>query len=248
MMVAACRRLVQKRKASGQIPAHFPEDQACALALYSAGWANASDSFYHVMNRLLRMEDRSQVKKFYAVLRLMCAAMESLKPHVGTLYRGVKSNLASKYPVGERVVWWAWSSCTTAIDVLHCEEFLGQVGQRTLLIIEGAVGFDIRAFSWFQNESEVLLPAGTEVLVKHHLDAGNGLTMITLQMVQTTQCIMDLNKRLPSGKADAPLAAPGALAHDCAIEGLAAILNKAKLAANVQEDIKGWCNEMQAAK
>lgn len=242
-MIIACKSLIQNRKGEGKIPKDVSDDSACALALYSAGWPDPFDSFYYILNASLRAADRSGVKPFYAMLRLMVEAMTALPRFVGTLYRGVKDDVTQKYPTGKHIVWWAFSSCTTNLDVLQNDMFLGKIGNRTLFVIEGAVGFDIRAFSFFQNESEVLLPAGSEVIVKSHLDAGNGLKIITLQMIQTTHCVIDLNTHLQVGTES------GAESTTvCPVEGLAKVLKQAKITSDTSQRIMTWCQDQEAAE
>merc|ERR1711965_812930 len=47
-------------------------------------------------------------------------------------------------------------------------------------------GRDISAFSMFPQESEVLLPPNVRFKVVDHFEAGNGLTMVQLQQVAST--------------------------------------------------------------
>jgi len=264
-MMTLCIAMVRKRKASGEIDLNFPEDLACMLSLYSASWTVAAQSFYHMMNGALRTEDRSQVKPWYSALCLMCTAVKALQPVTGILYRGVRGNLASKYQKGDRVVWWAWSSCTAELNVLENEDFLGQTGERTLFEIRDAVGFDIQQFSWYKKEAEVLLPPGTEVVVTGSLNAAPGLTIIQLQMVQTDNCIIDLNKHLPAAelkvrlslssvragvRADEPAAEPDAVLPPSkeTVKGLSDILSIAKIEQPAIAKIERWCFVNQAVE
>eukprot|EP00930_Biecheleria_cincta_P031537 TRINITY_DN2188_c0_g1_i1.p1 TRINITY_DN2188_c0_g1~~TRINITY_DN2188_c0_g1_i1.p1 ORF type:complete len:761 (+),score=143.66 TRINITY_DN2188_c0_g1_i1:19-2301(+) len=242
-MLTVCKSVIQKRQRKGEILSHVPEAGACVLALYSAAWPNPCDSFYHVLNTSLRAIDRTGVKPFYAMLRLMREAMKVIKPYIGAVWRGVKGNLTSKYPEGEQIIWWAFSSCTTKVDVLENEMFLGQEGDRTLFMIENAVGFDIRPFSFYQHESEVLLPAGSEMRVKSKVHAGSGLNIINLQMVPTTHCIIDLNSYI-SGSVSSVVQ----INQGCPVEGLMAILEQAKINPATANKIMDWCREQEAAE
>ena len=112
-------------------------------------------------------------------------------------------------------------------------EMVGKAGPRTLFIIENAVGFDMQPFSWFQSDSEVLLPAGSEMVVKSHLDAGNGLTLITLQMIRTEHCIVDLNSHLST-----PAPPPAGPGRDCPVDGLEATLSAAKLSFETRKRVR----------
>mgnify|MGYP002805908538 CR=1 FL=1 len=38
----------------------------------------------------------------------------------GGVWRGVKGDLKDKYPDGERVWWWAFSSCTKKVKHIAC--------------------------------------------------------------------------------------------------------------------------------
>jgi len=192
LVVSSCIQLVQQRRSEGRFPDEVSDEQACALALYTAGWSDSTESFFYILNATLRAEDRSQTGVFFAMMKLMCNGMSHLKPFRGTLYRGVRTDQASKYTTGTEFVWWGFTSCTTSVEVLESEEFMGTTGDRTLFVIEKSVGFDISAFSWFPMEAEILLPAGVMMLVKGHCNAGNGLHIITLQMLPSIHSTVPL--------------------------------------------------------
>jgi hypothetical protein len=109
-----------------------------------------------------------------------------LHPHTLThpVYRGVKVNLINEYQKGETVVWWGFSSCTTSIDTLQSDHFLGKTGTRTIFVIECYSGKDIRKHSCYPKEGEMLLLAATQLRVVSRLDQDNGLHLIQLQETQ----------------------------------------------------------------
>jgi len=87
----------------------------------------------------------------------------------------------------------------------------------------------------------VLLPAGSKMHVKSHLNAGNGLLMITLLMIRTDNCIINLNEHLP-------LADQTQTSTACAIDGLDEVLAAAKIDEELSARIKAWCKEQRAAE
>ena len=83
----------------------------------------------------------------------------------GTVWRGVVGDVSAGYKKGDIKILWAFSSCTSNLDVLHQAQFLGDSGARTLFCIEVRSAKDIRAISAICNEDELVLPAGTMVEV-----------------------------------------------------------------------------------
>ena len=101
-----------------------------------------------------------------------------------TVYRGVKLDLSAQYPKGSTVTWWGFSSCTTSVDVLNNEQFLGQSGTRTLFTIECHSAKSIKQYSFYPEEEEVLLPPARQFQVMGCLNQGNGLHIIQLKEIQ----------------------------------------------------------------
>ncbi|CAF5139289.1 unnamed protein product, partial [Rotaria sp. Silwood1] len=121
---------------------------------------------------------------WFRFLKLFLTALSKL-PSTGhrIIYRGVKLDLREHYKKGARIVWWGFSSCTTAVEVLEEEEFFGKNGTRTLFAIECDTGKDIRQHSFYPNEEEILLLPGTEFEVISSADMGNRFSMIQLKEV-----------------------------------------------------------------
>jgi hypothetical protein len=82
------------------------------------------------------------------------------------------------------------------------QTFLGQSGPRTLMTIKMAEnsGRDIRDFSLFPGENEILFPPNLCFEVVDSFDAGNQLIMVQCRQTETVDVILDLNgKRTGSG-------------------------------------------------
>jgi hypothetical protein len=102
--------------------------------------------------------------------------------------------LSKDYQKGNKIVWWAFSSCTDSIEVLEKPYFLGKTGDRTLFIIDCYSGKDIRDHSSFLKENEVLLPPARQFLIGSSLDAGNDLHIVQLQEIQPAFPLIDIGE------------------------------------------------------
>lgn len=156
-------------------------DEAASIMLYSMGWEPPEQCLYVVLNQTLRSENRSNLKPWFLYLKLFMTALSRLPSVSRTVYRGIKSDLTFDYRRGTEVIWWGFSSCTTAIDVLKSEQFLGAAGHRTIFMIECLSGKDIRKYSYYSSEDEILLPFATQFVVTGVLDQGNGLFLVQMR-------------------------------------------------------------------
>jgi hypothetical protein len=100
------------------------------------------------------------------------------------VYRGVKADISQDYPKGKKFLWWGLTSCTTSLDVLREEHFLGKTETRTLFNIECFNGKNIQNHSQFSNESEVLLLPCSYFEVLSELDQGNGLHIVHIKQIE----------------------------------------------------------------
>ncbi len=130
------------------------------------------------------IKKRNQLEPWFLYLKLFLTALSRLPSIHRFIFRGVKLDLHLDYPMGKIIVWWGFSSCTTSINILQSELFLGTTGTRTMFTIECDSGKDIRKHSYFPSEDEILLLAATQFTVKGCLNQGNGLYTIQLQETQ----------------------------------------------------------------
>jgi hypothetical protein len=160
-------------------------DESAAIMLYSLEWTPREKSFYVVLNKELRTGDDEKLKPWKFYIKLFAMAVEKLPTLSQTIYRGIKMDLSAQYPQGKKFVWWGFSSCTTSIQVLQSEQFLGKTGTRTLFAIDCQSGKNIREHSFFPTEDEVLLIAARKFEVISCLDSGNGLFIIQVKEIES---------------------------------------------------------------
>jgi hypothetical protein len=159
-------------------------DELASIKLYSMDWEPSDKSFYAILNKTLRSEDRPQLKSWFLYLRLLLTALTHLSSSRLTIFRGVKMDLRAEYPAGSTFIWWGFTSCTSTLKVLESDRFLGKKGVRTLFTIECLAGKDIRKHSFYRGEDEILLLPGRQFKVVSCLDSGNNLHMIHLKEVE----------------------------------------------------------------
>jgi hypothetical protein len=156
-------------------------DESASIMLYSMEWEPHEKCLYQVLNTTLRSENRKQLVPWFLFLKLILTAFARLPSSHRFVYRGIKRDLRKDYPRDETVVWWGFSSCTSTMDVLQNEQFLGSTGTRTFFTIECTNGKDIRNHSYFKTEDEILLPPGRQFTVVSSLNQSGGLQMIQLK-------------------------------------------------------------------
>ncbi len=160
--------------------------------LYTMGWEPLDECLYVVLNATLRSPDRQQkLKPWYLYLRLFLSAILQLPALRETAYRGVKLDLGKSYITGETIVWWGFSSCTTTVEVLQSNLFLGETDTRTMFNIQYETARDIRKYSYYSSENEVLLLAGTQFKVISCLKQGD-LRIIQLKETRPPHSLLQL--------------------------------------------------------
>ncbi|CAF2253672.1 unnamed protein product [Rotaria magnacalcarata] len=200
-----CEELPQKE---------LPVDQAASIMLYSMEWEPQEECLYYVLNQTLRNEDRRKSKPWFLYLRLILTALGQLPSSFSFVYRGIKRNMAKEYPEGKTFVWWGFSSCTSKMSVLQNEQFLGTTGPRTLFTIECDSGKDIRKYSCFQTEDEILLPAARQFKVVSCLQQGKDLYLIQLKEIQPPFPLIELVPTTPAKKIAAVAVKPSKLSNN----------------------------------
>ena len=162
------------------------DDESASILLYTMEWEPRNKSFYAILNNTLQAANRQLLRPWFLYLRLIMTSLAKIPSdsHRLTVYRGVKLDLSAQYPKGSTVTWWGFSSCTTCVDVLSNEQFLGQTGIRTLFNIECHSAKSIKQYSLFPETEEVLLPPARQFQVVGCLNSGNGLHIIQLKEIQ----------------------------------------------------------------
>jgi hypothetical protein len=180
-------------------------DQMAAICLYTMDWTPKENSFYHVLNKTLREQDRNRLKPWFQYLHLIMSALTQLPKLQGTFYRGVKVDLRNEYPMHGTVYWWGLSSCTKSVAVLQSDDFLGCSGPRTLFAIETSSAVDISEYSYFRGESEVLLPPARQLKVMGVLPLGGGGHLVQLKEMEPAYPLITLPKPIYRGPSETEL-------------------------------------------
>ncbi|UJR11373.1 hypothetical protein I4U23_015553 [Adineta vaga] len=176
-------------------------DESASIHLYTMEWKVHENSLYAVLNRTLRLPDRSKLRPWFKYLKLFLTAFFKLpSTERRTVYRGVPENLNDLYPTGKKVTWWSVSSCTASLQVLQYPYYVGTSGVRTMFHIETNSGKIIRSHSHYQHEDEILLPPGLYLEVISNFNPAPGLYMIQLREIQPPFKLLaepfDLNRKI----------------------------------------------------
>jgi hypothetical protein len=193
------------RKLGERFPA-MSADQRGALVLYTMEDTPRENSPYFRLNAALRVKDRAALRPWRDFCWLLLHALRCAPPlPAGTasssLWRGAKVALASlgeEYEAGEEFQWSAFSSTASSVEVMN--GFLGSEGPRTLFQLSmlrgggGAshAGRDLREFSLFPEEHEVLLPPNVVFRVLSIFDAGGGLNIVQCEQVAAVDALLDV--------------------------------------------------------
>ncbi|CAF3047066.1 unnamed protein product [Rotaria sp. Silwood2] len=160
-------------------------EESAAIHLYTMQF-DSNPSFYQLLNSTLRGENRDDLKPWFSYLKLFMTALHKLPSHPQIIWRGVRgADLSKQYPTGTKFAWWGVSSCTTNVEVLQAETFLGRKGMRTLFSIESMNGKSIAPHSYFKDtEKEIVLMPGTYFEVIGQLNPADDLYIIQMKELE----------------------------------------------------------------
>ena len=173
-------------------------DECIAVVLYTIEEHPRETSLYYLMNAALRSKQRAEVWPWRDFIWLLLHALRKLPPvpALKIVFRGctkAPSELGLELEAGFEFTWAGFSSTATTQGVMST--FVGQAGPRTLLTIalSEPVGRDVRDFSLFPKENEVLFPPNMCFEVVSHFDAGGGLIIVQCKQTETIDAILDMS-------------------------------------------------------
>lgn len=161
------------------------QEESAAIHLYTMPFDDGLSLFF-LLNQSLRSENREALKPWFYFLKLFLTALYKLPSKSGIVWRGVRGvDLSSKYTTGTKFAWWGVSSCTTHVEVLESDQFLGKHGLRTLFSIECINGRSISAHSYFKDaEKEIILMPGSYFEVVGQLNPAPELYIIHIKQIK----------------------------------------------------------------
>ena len=205
-------KLARKKAKKAQLK--YPSltmDECTAIVLYTMEEEPRETSLYYVMNAALRSKQRAEVRPWRDFIWLLLHALRKLPvAALPVVFRGctkAPSELGLELEAGFEFSWAGFSSTATTQGVMST--FVGQAGPRTLLTIalSEPVGRDVRDFSLFPKENEVLFPPNMCFEVVSHFDSGGGLIMVQCKQTETIDAILDMTP--PAAASTLPPPDPG---------------------------------------
>lgn len=179
------------------------QDESASIHLYTMQF-HGRPSLYDLLNQSLRSENRDELIPWFSFLKLFLTALHKLPSYSEIVWRGVKNvDLSSKYKTGMKIAWWGVSSCTTHIQVLESNHFLGKHGLRTLFSIQCINGKSVTNHSYFKNkEKEIILMPGSYFEVIGRLNPAPQLHIIQLKEIAPPITLIKppFNKSNPSSE------------------------------------------------
>jgi hypothetical protein len=187
---------IAMRKAR-EVIRQYPNLSLCecaAIVMYTL--EEGAHSVYVLMNEALHSMDRNAVGLWKGYIWLLLHALRKLPvANCTTVIRGCKersTKLGLGIADGDVTSWRGFTSCTT--DVAVMSGFLGTNGERTMVQIKLTEGNarDIRDFSLFPSEAEVILPPNVCLKKVGVFPAGHGLEILQLEQVRTMDPLLDM--------------------------------------------------------
>ena len=151
-----------KKRCCSSSKNQLTKEESAALFLYSM--EGGDNSFYRILNKDLRSENRREIGLWFGFLKLFDTALSKLPTVRKCVWRGVVGSISQQFKEGATLTWWGISSCSLKLNAV--QEFLGSNTNATLFMIEVKSAKDIRGYTAFPDEEEVLLRPGTELRVQ----------------------------------------------------------------------------------
>jgi hypothetical protein len=163
---------------------NLTREESAAVFLYTM--EGGDNSFCHILNKALRSENRRALRPWFGFLKLFDTALDKLPTVQKCVWRGVNGDISQQFKKDTTVTWWSVSSCSVSLEVV--QDFLGSDKNATLFMIEAKKAKDIRGYTSFPDEKEVLLAPGTQLYVESNaLHHPGGLHVVHLVEVHDGQ-------------------------------------------------------------
>ena len=182
------------------------DDEAGAISCYTL--EEGEKSPYRIINQSISVsrtrDTLSSTRKFIFLLLSGLRKLPPFRPSRGQmLYRGIRVRVPTTqgeanghqfYAKGRTVTWWGFTSTTTVLEIT--QSFIKGVKARTIFSIGGEDlwGYDIKAFSPYLKEEEVLIEPETKVCVNRVAEdiQGTGtLTKIEVVFQKTGKLVLE---------------------------------------------------------
>jgi len=162
-------------------PYELSTEEMFSVGLYAWDLGIASvrqDNFYYNLNVMLRERKPETLDTLKGYLYFLQKALSKLPNLDKIVYRGVPdTNIVQKhYTHGTKVYWTSYSSTTTNLD--QAQSFAGPTG--VVFKIKVFTGKDIKDYSPFPDEDEVLLSPNMDLLVTSNLYDKDGTQYVEL--------------------------------------------------------------------
>lgn len=188
--------MVYRVKYNSESPSqNLTVDESASIMLYTFPWPDEQKSLYYLLNEALRKGNRADLKSWFLYLKLFIGALSKLPSESEVVYRGVRKAIPADILPGKTFFWWSFSSCTTSLDVLQSDLFLGKTGTRTVFNIKCQTGKYILNHSKVKAEKECLLLPGCEFKVTGVLDAGNDLHIVQLEEISSPYTVSGFSNK-----------------------------------------------------
>lgn len=185
-VVRACSRVGKGARVFGGFTRRDAE--AVALCTFDFGVHKFEENPYRIVNKALTRPAgyEEEMRKASGLLYTMMSALRKLPRVTGRmLYRGTRERIEmGRYREGRIVMWPGLSSTSPNINTVKKLLSKGRGGNRgTLFIIEDGWGYNLRPYSLFPDEEEILLEPGRCFRVKGVIESET--TIIHMKMLST---------------------------------------------------------------
>lgn len=178
--------------AQGPDPYGLTREEMAAINIFTQdNWSGPGPkNLYRPLNSALRGNSRDDVKVYWAYIRLLQHSLFKLPKEVNaaTIFRGVKDpspmitldELRAAILSGDTTMWWGFSSTSTNLETVNT--FCGEAGPRVIFTIDpGNSARDVRRYSTFVQEDELIMPCGSAFVVKTATSPAPGLLLVSIR-------------------------------------------------------------------
>ena len=194
--------------ADGPDPHGLGREEIAAVNIYT------QQVLYRALNAAMRGEVRSNVKVYWGYIRLLQHALFKLPKVSGSqaIFRGVKgpspditlAQLKAMIATGEHFLWWGFSSTSTSLEAVNA--FLGDAKRVIFTIDGGSSARDVKRYSDYVQEDELLMPCGSAFLVNTASSPAENLLLVSIQQTDDflIQGVIEEGEPLVGGAAEQP--------------------------------------------